>query len=78
MNKVILENTLRLLRKAKFEITGEEALVIHQVFSYWVSELKKLEASGKQVPEPPKSSISESQPQEEPVKEEKKSKKKGV
>jgi hypothetical protein len=53
MNKVVLENTLKLLRKARFDITGEEALVVHQVFAYWVNELKKLENPVK-VAEPPK------------------------
>jgi hypothetical protein len=40
--KLILENTLRLLRKGEYKLSGEEAIVFHQCFSYIVDKLKLL------------------------------------
>lgn len=40
--KIILENTLRLLRKGKYELSGDEAIVFHQCFSYLVDKLTNL------------------------------------
>lgn len=42
--KVIIENTLKLLRKGKFELEGEEALAFYSLFGYWVKRLKELDA----------------------------------
>lgn len=41
--KAIIENALRLLRKGKYELSGDEALVFHQCFSYLIEKLKKLD-----------------------------------
>jgi hypothetical protein len=50
MNKnqeiALLENTLKLLRRGKYELTGEEALVFYSSFDYIIrriNELKKPE-----------------------------------
>jgi hypothetical protein len=40
--KVVIENTLKLLRKGKFELEGEEALAFYSMFSYWVKRLQDL------------------------------------
>jgi hypothetical protein len=43
--KVIIENIIKLLRRAKFsEITGDEALVIHQSLDYLIRRMKALDA----------------------------------
>lgn len=46
MNKAqeiaILENTLKLLRKGKYELTGEEALVFYTSFDYLIKKINQL------------------------------------
>lgn len=46
MNKnqeiILLENTLKLLRKGKFELTGDEALVFYSSFDYIVKKINEL------------------------------------
>ena len=39
---LLLDNTLKLLRKGKFELSGEEALVFHACFEYLVNRIKEL------------------------------------
>lgn len=46
MNKdqeiVILENTLKLLRKGKYELSGDEALVFYSSFDYIIKKIQDL------------------------------------
>ena len=51
----LLENTLKLLRRGKFELTGEEAIVLYSSFDYLVkriNELKKPEVAPIATPAP--------------------------
>lgn len=38
----LIDSTLKLLRRGKFELSGEEALVFHQCFSYLVKKLNEI------------------------------------
>ena len=51
-----IDQTLKLLRRGKFELTGEEAIVLNGCFSYLVKRLNDLKAPlvPKQVEEPVK------------------------
>jgi hypothetical protein len=63
----LLENTLKLLRRGKYELTGEEAIVMYSSFDYLIrriNELKKPEIAPVAAPAPT-------------IKEEPKKKKKG-
>jgi hypothetical protein len=39
---IILENTLKLLRKGKYELSGEEALVFYSSFDYIIKKIQEL------------------------------------
>jgi hypothetical protein len=39
---VAIENTLKLLRRGKFEMEGEEALAFFRLFEFWVKRLNEL------------------------------------
>lgn len=39
---IILENTLKLLRKGKYELSGEEALVFYSSFDYLIKRIQEL------------------------------------
>lgn len=41
MDKVTIENTIRLLRRGKYEFTGDEAVVFYQCLQALVKELDK-------------------------------------
>ena len=41
---VAIENTLKLLRRGKFEMEGEEALAFFRLFEFWVKRLNELKA----------------------------------
>lgn len=52
-----IDQTLKLLRRGKFELTGEEAIVLGGVFQYLVKRMNELKAPPvlpKQVQEPVK------------------------
>lgn len=68
--KVIIENTLKLLRKGKFELEGEEALAFYSLFGYWV---KKLQEFNKPAIQP----VVPSSPAIKPISEKPKKSKKG-
>jgi hypothetical protein len=38
----LIENTLKLLRRGKYELTGEEAIVFHSCFQYLVKRIAEL------------------------------------
>lgn len=39
---VLLENTLKLLRKGKYELSGDEALVFYSSFEYIIKKIQEL------------------------------------
>lgn len=39
---ILLENTLKLLRKGKYELSGDEALVFYSSFEYLVKRINEL------------------------------------
>jgi hypothetical protein len=38
----LLENTLKLLRRGKYELTGEEAIVLYSSFDYLIKRINEL------------------------------------
>jgi hypothetical protein len=45
----LIDKTLKLLQRGKYELTGEEAIIFHACFSYLVGRLNQLKAP-EQVP----------------------------
>jgi hypothetical protein len=39
---LMVENTLKTLRRGNYEFTGEECLVFQQLFSFWAKKLHEL------------------------------------
>lgn len=39
---MLIDNTLKLLRRGKYELSGEEAIVFHTCFQYLVGRLTEL------------------------------------
>lgn len=48
----MIDNTLKLLQRGKYELTGEEALVYYTCFSYLVKKLNELKAPEIKISEP--------------------------
>lgn len=42
IDKIKIENTLKLLRRGKWELEGEEILAFHQIFAYLVGLLNQI------------------------------------
>lgn len=40
--KIAIENTLKLLKRGKWEMQGDEILAFHQCFIYWLKRLEQL------------------------------------
>jgi hypothetical protein len=59
--KIIIENTIKLLRKGRYEITGDEVAVFYQCLTYLIDKVKSLDT-------PKQTIVAESKPiQPEPV-----------
>jgi len=57
--KIILENALKILRKGKYDFSGDEALVFHQCFSYLLDRLSFLSAPPQRTTSPIPQSVPE-------------------